>query len=184
MGTWVALDADSKLEISYFVGNRYATYKRIFMNDLSGRLKNRVQLTPDGFRAYLEAIEESFGADIDFAQLVKMYGKPIEGELRYSPGQHTGAVKTPITGNPKMKYNSTSYVGRQNLAMRMNMTRFTRLTNAFSKKVENQPNAGALHFIYYNYCRIHKTLRVSPLMATGIEDHLFSVEDLAKFIWC
>ena len=180
--TWVAIDAESKLVVSYLVGNRDADYARMFMYDVAERLKNRVQMTTDGLKAYLEAVEENFGADIDFAQLVKMYGKPIEGEHRYSPAECTGAVKTPITGSPKTKYISTSYVERQNLTMRMNMRRFTRLTNAFSKKVENHAHAVALHFMYYNYCRIHKTLRVSPAMAAGIEKHLWTVEDLARLL--
>lgn len=180
--TWVAIDAESKLVISYLVGNRDAEYAKVFMYDVASRLKNRVQLTTDGLKAYLEAVEENFGADIDFAQLVKMYGKPIEGEHRYSPAECTGALKTPITGSPKTKYISTSYVERQNLTMRMNMRRFTRLTNAFSKKVENHAHAVALHFMYYNYCRIHKTLRVSPAMAAGIEKHLWTVEDLARLL--
>ncbi len=181
--TWVAIDADSKLAISYLVGNRDSEYAKVFMYDVASRLKNRVQMTTDGLKAYLDAVEENFGADIDFAQLVKMYGKPLDSEHRYSPAECNGAVKTPIMGNPKAKYISTSYVERQNLTMRMNMRRFTRLTNAFSKKVENHAHAVALHFMYYNYCRIHKTLRVSPAMAAGIEKHLWSIEDLARLMF-
>ena len=180
--TWVAIDAESKLVVSYLVGNRDADYARIFMYDVAGRLKNRVQMTTDGLKAYLEAVEENFGADIDFAQLVKLYGKSVEGEHRYSPAECTGAIKTPITGEPKAKYISTSYVERQNLTMRMHMRRFTRLTNAFSKKVENHAHAIALHFMYYNYCKIHKTLRVTPAMAAGIEKHLWTIEDLARLL--
>ena len=180
--TWVAIDAESKLAISYLVGNRDAEYAKIFMFDVASRLKNRVQLTTDGLRAYLEAVEESFGADIDFAQLVKMYGKPIDGDHRYSPAECTGIHKQVITGEPKLRKISTSYVERQNLTMRMNLRRFTRLTNAFSKKVENHAHAIALHFMYYNFVRIHKTLRVSPAMAAGVTKKLWSVEDIARLL--
>lgn len=178
--TWVGLDADSKLAISWLVGNRDADYARLFMQDIAARLKNRVQLTTDGLKAYLDAVDESFGADIDFAQLVKLFGKPLEGDQRYSPAECTGTHKQVITGNPKTKHISTSFVERSNLTMRMNMRRFTRLTNAFSKKVENHAHAVALHFMYYNFVRIHKTLRVSPAMAAGVTKKLWSVEDLAK----
>jgi hypothetical protein len=150
------------------------------MADVAARLKNRVQLTTDGLKAYLEAVEESFGGDIDFAQLVKLYGNSIEGEHRYSPAECTGIKKEVIAGNPKTKHISTSFVERQNLTMRMNMRRFTRLTNGFSKKVNNHAHAIALHFMYYNYVRIHKTLRVTPAMASGLTTKLWSVEDLAR----
>lgn len=180
--TWVALDADSKLAISYLVGNRDAEYAKVFMFDVASRLKNRVQLTTDGLKAYLEAVEENFGADIDFAQLVKMYGKPIDGDHRYSPAECTGIHKEVIMGEPKLKNVSTSYVERQNLTMRMNLRRFTRLTNAFSKKVENHMHAISLHFMYYNFVRIHKTLRVTPAMAAGITKKLWSVEDIARLL--
>lgn len=180
--TWVALDSDSKLAISWLVGNRDSEYAKIFMEDVASRLKNRVQLTTDGLKAYLEAVEENFGAEIDFAQLIKMYGKSIEGEHRYSPAQCTGIHKEVITGNPKEKHVSTSFIERQNLTMRMNMRRFTRLTNAFSKKVENHAHAIALHFMYYNFVRIHKTLRVTPAMESGLTKKLWSIEDLAKLL--
>ena len=180
--TWVALDADSKLALTWLVGNRDASYARIFMNDVQSRLVNRIQLTTDGLRAYLEAVDEAFGNNIDFAQLVKLYGKPLEGTHRYSPAECTGIIKTPITGNPRLKNISTSYVERQNLTMRMNMRRFTRLTNAFSKKVENHGHAIALHFMYYNFVRIHKTLRVTPAMAAGITTKLWEIEDLARLV--
>jgi IS1 family transposase len=180
--TWVGLDADSKLAISWLVGNRDATYARLFMQDIADRLTNRVQLTTDGLKAYLDAVEESFGADIDFAQLVKLYGKPLEGDHRYSPVECTGTQKQAVIGNPKVKHISTSFVERQNLTMRMNMRRFTRLTNAFSKKVENHAHAVALHFMYYNFVRIHKTLRVTPAMQAGITKKLWSVEDLARLL--
>lgn len=180
--TWVALDADSKLAVSWLVGNRDAEYARDFMEDVAARLKNRVQLTTDGLKAYLDAVDQAFGTEIDFAQLVKLYGKSLEGEHRYSPAECTGIIKTPITGKPRMKHVSTSYVERQNLTMRMNMRRFTRLTNAFSKKVENHAHAIALHFMYYNFVRIHKSLRVTPAMAAGITKKLWDIEDLAGLL--
>jgi IS1 family transposase len=180
--TWTAIDADSKLAISWLVGNRDAEYAKVFMEDVASRLKNRVQLTTDGLKAYLEAVDQTFGIDIDFAQLVKTYGKSLEGEHRYSPAECTGAYKQAITGDPKLKHISTSYVERANLTMRMNMRRFTRLTNAFSKKVENHAHAVALHFMYYNFVRIHKTLRVTPAMAAGISKKLWSIEDLARLL--
>ncbi len=180
--TWVGLDADSKLAITWLVGNRDATYARLFMDDVASRLANRVQLTTDGLKAYLDAVEESFGADVDFAQLVKLYGKSLDSDHRYSPAECTGIEKHPIVGNPSLKHVSTSYVERQNLTMRMNMRRFTRLTNAFSKKVENHAHAVALHFMYYNFVRIHKTLRVTPAMAAGITKKLWKVEDLALLL--
>ncbi|MBI4449305.1 DDE-type integrase/transposase/recombinase [Candidatus Woesearchaeota archaeon] len=180
--TWVALDADSKLAVTWLVGNRDATYARIFMADVEARLINQVQLTTDGLKAYLDAVDEAFGAGVDFAQLVKLYGKPLDGTHRYSPAECTGIIKTPITGNPKLKHISTSYVERQNLTMRMNMRRFTRLTNAFSKKVENHAHAVALHFMYYNYCRIHNTLRVTPAMEAGLTKKLWDIEDLARLL--
>ncbi len=180
--TWVALDAESKLAISWLVGNRDAAYAHTFMQDVAARLSNRVQLTTDGLKAYLEAVEGAFGDDIDYAQLVKLYGPSIEGEHRYSPAQCTGAQKEKVTGKPKLKYISTSFIERQNLTMRMNMRRFTRLTNGFSKKVENHAHAIALHFMYYNFVRIHKTLRVTPAMQAGIIKKLWSVEDIARLL--
>lgn len=180
--TWTAIDAESKLVISWLVGNRDASYARVFLEDVRSRLANRVQLTSDGLKAYLLAVEEVFGADIDFAQLIKLYGKPLDSDHKYSPAECTGIEKHPIVGNPKMKHISTSYVERQNLTMRMNMRRFTRLTNAFSKKVENHAHAVALHFMYYNFVRIHKTLRVTPAMEAGITSKLWTVEDLARLL--
>jgi IS1 family transposase len=180
--TWVALDAESKLAISWLVGNRDAAYAYTFMQDVAARLKDRVQLTTDGLKVYLEAVEGAFGTEIDYAQLVKLYGPSIEGEHRYSPAECTGTQRQTITGNPKVKHISTSFVERQNLTMRMNMRRFTRLTNAFSKKVENHAHAIALHFMYYNYVRIHKTLRVTPAMAAGLTQRLWSIEDLARLL--
>jgi IS1 family transposase len=180
--TWVALDSDSKLAISWLVGNRDSAFAKLFMEDVALRLKNRVQLTTDGLKAYLEAVDDSFGNNIDFAQLVKMYGKPIDGEHRYSPAECTGIHKTVIQGNPKYEHISTSFVERQNLNMRMCIRRFTRLTNAFSKKVENHAHAIALHFMYYNFVRIHKTLRVTPAMQAGISKKLWTISDLVGLL--
>lgn len=180
--TWTALDSDSKLMISWLVGNRDAEYAYMFMQDVASRLKFRIQLTTDGFRPYLEAVEQTFGANIDYAQLIKLYGPSLEGETRYSPAQCNGASKNVVMGHPKKEDVSTSHVERQNLTMRMSMRRFTRLTNAFSKKIENHAHAIALHFMYYNFVRIHKTLRVTPAMEAGITNKLWSLEDLALLI--
>jgi len=180
--TWTALDADSKMILSYFVGGRDGECAMWFMDDLRDRLANRVQLTSDGHRAYLDAVEGAFGDDIDYAQLVKMYGPSISAPGRYSPAECTGAKKVRVTGNPNAADVSTSYVERQNLTMRMHMRRFTRLTNAFSKKVENHAHAVALHMMYYNFVRIHKTLRVTPAMAAGVTDRLWEIADIAKLV--
>lgn len=180
--TWTAMDADSKLIISYLVGNRDAEYAQIFMNDVASRLNYRVQLTTDGLRAYLEAVENSFGANIDYAQLIKLYGESLDGDHRYSPAECTGTRKQKVMGHPNKKHISTSYVERQNLTMRMSMRRFTRLTNGFSKKIENHSHAIALHFMYYNFVRIHKTLQVTPAMEAGLTKRLWNVEDLVKLI--
>lgn len=182
--TWTAIDADSKMILSYLVGGRDAEYAMWFMDDLAARLANRVQLTSDGHRAYLEAVEGAFGCDVDYAQLVKLYGS--EGgkgsEVRYSPAECTGIRKRRVEGNPDEAHVSTSYVERQNLTMRMHMRRFTRLTNAFSKKVENHAHAVALHMMYYNFVRIHKTLRVTPAMAAGVTDRLWEIADIAMLV--
>lgn len=182
--TWIAMDADTKLVASYFVGGRDGECAKWFIDDVAKRLlANRVQLTSDGHKAYLEAVEGAFGADIDYAQLVKIYGASFESAKgRYSPAECTGAVKTPIEGRPDPKHISTSFVERQNLTMRMHMRRFTRLTNAFSKKVENHAYAVALHMMYYNFVRIHKTLRVTPAMAAGLTDRLWEVSDIVE-LW-
>lgn len=161
--TWVAIDADTKLVPSFMIGNRDLRSARIFIDDLKTRLANRVQLTTDGLRAYLDAVEGAFGADIDYAQLIKIYGASQE-ETRYSPAQCLGCQKQIVNGNPERKDISTSYVERQNLSMRMHMRRFTRLTNAHSKKVENLAYAVALYFMYYNFARIHETIRCTPAM--------------------
>jgi len=178
--TWTALDSDSKLIISWLVGERDARYANLFMQDVADRLTNRVQLTTDGLKAYLEAVDQAFGSDVDYAQLVKIYGDAPEGEKRYSPAKCNGTRKERVMGEPKHKDVSTSYVERANLTMRMCMRRFTRLTNAFSKKIENHELAIALHFMYYNFVRIHKTLRVTPAMEAGITKKLWSVEDLVR----
>ena len=180
--TWTAIDADSKLAVSCLVGGRDAGYATEFMNDVAERLANRVQLTTDGHRAYLEAVEGAFGADVDYAQLIKLYGAASEGEKRYSPADCTGIRLNTVTGNPDAAHISTSYVERQNLTMRMSMRRFTRLTNAFSKKVENHAHAVALHFMHYNFCRIHQTLRVTPAMEAGVTDRLWDISDIVELI--
>jgi hypothetical protein len=152
---------------------------KIFMKDVAGRLKNRIQLTTDGHRAYLDAVENAFGSDIDFAQLVKLYGNSgNEGTIRYSPAECTGEIKVGVSGSPNEKHISTSYVERQNLTMRMSMRRFTRLTNGFSKKLENLEYALALHFMNYNFCRIHQSLRVTPAMEAGITDHPWTIQEI------
>ncbi|HEY2527041.1 MAG TPA: IS1 family transposase [Xanthobacteraceae bacterium] len=185
--TWTAIEAQSKLLISYQVGGRDAEYAKMLMDDLRGRLANRVQLTTDGHKAYLEAVETAFGADIDYAMLVKLYGEPPASSQdaaarRYSPSECTGTRKETITGNPDPDHISTSYTERANLTMRMSMRRFTRLTNAFSKKLENHEHMVALYALWYNFVRIHKTLRMSPAMAAGIETRLWSMEDVARLI--
>jgi IS1 family transposase len=179
--TWTAICAETKLVMSWLVGGRDGGYAQEFIEDLKGRLASRIQLTSDGHKAYLEAVEGTFGADIDYAQLVKLYGTggSDSPERKYSPNVCLGARPTMITGSPDMAHVSTSYVERQNLTMRMSMRRFTRLTNAFSKKAENHGHAVALHFMYYNFGRIHKTLRVTPAMAAGVSDHLWSLEEIA-----
>jgi len=176
--TFTALDAESKLVPTWLLGNRDLSTATIFMKDIAARLKNRVRLTTDGHKMYLEAVEEAFGCEIDFSQLVKIYGKSQESETRYSPAQCIGAEKIKINGNPKEKDVSTSYVERQNLTMRMNMRRFTRLTNAFSKKLYNLECAVALHFMYYIFCRIHQTLRMTPAMKAGVTDRLWDIDDM------
>jgi IS1 family transposase len=176
--TWTGIDADNKLMISYLVGNRGAECAVELMDDLKSRLANRVQLTTDGHKAYLEAVEGTFGNEVDYAQLVKMYGETVEGQKRYSPAECVGIKKSKVTGNPDPCCVSTSFVERQNLNMRMGMRRFTRLTNAFSKKLENHFHALALYFMFYNFVRIHKTLKVTPAMAAGIETRLWEMADL------
>jgi IS1 family transposase len=178
--TWTGIDADSKLMISWRVGARDAVNALEFMKDLAGRIANRVQLTTDEHKPYLSAVEETFGADIDYSMLVKLYGPSPDEETRYSPAKCIGCIPQPIMGNPDPAFISTSYVERQNLTMRMSMRRFTRLTNGFSKKLENHIAAISLHYMYYNFGRIHKTLRCTPAMAAGISDHIWSLDEIAR----
>lgn len=181
--TWTAIDADTKLVMSWLVGGRDSEYAMGFIDDLSRRLANRVQLTSDGHRAYLEAVEGTFGGDIDYAMLIKLYGaSPDSAKGRYSPAECTDARKEWIEGNPDIKHVSTSFAERQNLTMRMHMRRFTRLTNGFSKKVEAHANAVALHFMYYNFGRIHATLRLTPAMAAGVTGKLWEFGDIVALI--
>jgi IS1 family transposase len=180
--TFTALCADSKLVPSWHIGRRDVPNATAFMRDLAGRIRNRLQLTTDGHAMYLSAVEDAFGSTVDFSQLVKLYGASEEQEKRYSPAQCIGAKKLKISGNPDSRVISTSYVERQNLTMRMNMRRFTRLTNAFSKKVENLSHAVALHFMYYNFCRIHRSLRVTPAMEAGITDHVWEIEQILALL--
>ena len=180
--TWTSLCADTKLVPSFLVGKRDASYAQIFIDDLASRLNNRVQLTTDGHKAYLEAVEGAFASEVDYAMLIKLYGTPqgAGDQRRYSPADCSGVITTVMSGKPEMKHVSTSFVERQNLTMRMSMRRFTRLTNAFSKKVENLECAVALHFMHYNFARIHKTLRVTPAIEAGVADHVWSFEEIAE----
>ena len=183
--TWVAMDAETKLVPCWLIADRSAEAAKEFIGDLAGRLRSRVQLTTDGHKPYLEAVEDAFGADIDYAMLMKLYGAAQDGqagtaERKYSPGECIGCEKHAVTGKPDSKHISTSYVERQNLTMRMSMRRFTRLTNGFSKKVENLAHAVAMHYMHYNFARVHKTLRVSPAMAAGVTSRLWSVEDIVR----
>lgn len=178
--TWVGIDADTKLVVSYLVGGRGADWAKDFMQDCASRIKNRVQITTDGHKAYLEAVENAFGADVDYAQLHKIFGASLENETRYSPATCIGCEMKAVSGNPDPKHVSTSYVERQNLTMRMHMRRFTRLSNAFSKKIDNHAYAVALHFMFCNYVRIHQTLRVTPAMESGLCDHAWTIEELIE----
>jgi len=177
--TWVAIDADSKLCLSYLVGGRDGWWAREFMNDCAKRVHGRVQITTDGHRVYMDAVEDAFGADVDYAQLQKIYGAAEENDTRYSPAQRIGCDMKVVSGNPDPKHVSTSFAERQNLTTRMGMRRFTRLINAFSKKVENHEAMLPIHFLYYNFARIHKTLRVTPAMAAGLADQVWSLEEIA-----
>jgi IS1 family transposase len=182
--TWTAIEADTKLLITWLVGGRDSDYAIAFMDDLRDRLANRVQFTSDGHKAYLEAVEGAFGGDIDYAMLIKMFGAaPEAAKGRYSPAECTGIRKERIEGNPDLKHVSTSYAERQNLTMRMQMRRFTRLTNAFSKKFENHMHMFALYTVWYNFVKQHKTLKgISPAMAAGLSDTLWSMADLAAIV--
>ncbi len=176
--TWVAIDADTKLIPSWIVGPRDGVTTRIFVNDLADRLANRIQLTSDGLSIYLAAVERAFSGHVDYAQLIKIYGDTSEGQKRYSPAECIGCESKAVTGQPDPKHISTSFIERQNLTMRMSMRRFTRLTNGFSKKIENHVAMVALHVMHYNFCRIHQTLRVTPAMEAGISNHVWSLQEL------
>lgn len=178
--TWTALDADSKLMISWLVGDRERDCATAFMKDLAGRLNRRIQLTSDGYGTYPDAVESAFGADVDFAQLIKVFRADPGAEARYPPPRFIRIEEIQRAGNPDPKHISTSFVERQNLTMRMSMQRFTRLTNGLSKKVENHAAAIALHFVHYNFARVHQTLRVTPAMAAGLTDHVWSIEEIVK----
>lgn len=180
--TWVAMDADTKLVCSWTVGRRDAGCATEFIQDLANRLANRVQLTTDGHKVYLNAVADAFANEIDYAMLVKIYGNDPEPEKRYSPAVCNGCEKYPVSGNPDPKHISTSYIERQNLTMRMQMRRFTRLTNAFSKKIENHMASIAIHYMHYNFCRIHQTLRVTPAMQAGISDHVWSIQEMVALL--
>jgi IS1 family transposase len=182
--TWTAIDAETKLIVSWLVGLRDGGYATEFMKDVPARLARRVQLTTDGHRAYLDAVEDAFGGDVDYAQLIKIYGPDPAGAGagRYSPPAITGCEAKPITSYPEHGAISTSYVERQNLTMRMHMRRFTRLTNGFSKKIQNHEYAVALNFMYYNFVKIHQMLRVTPAMAAGLTKKLWEMEDLVGLI--
>jgi IS1 family transposase len=180
--TWTAIDADTKLVPSFFVGTRDLGSAYTFISDLASRLLNRVQLTTDAHRPYLSAVEDAFGADIDYAMLQKLYGSDPQGEKRYSPAQCIGCKVETVTGDPDPKHISTSYVERHNLSMRMSMRRFTRLTNAFSKKVENHAAAVAVYFMYYNFGRVHQTLRVTPAMEAGVSDHVWTIAEIVALL--
>ena len=180
--TWTAICADTKLLISTLVGRRDGEYATYFVHDVCDRLANRVQITSDGHRPYLDAVALAFGDDVDYAMLQKIYGQEPGGERRYSPAVCLGARKAVITGNPDPKHISTSYAERQNLTMRMHMRRFTRLTNAFSKKLENLAYQVTLHQMFYNFVRVHKTLRVTPAMAAGVTSRLWEIGDIVAVI--
>jgi IS1 family transposase len=180
--TWTALCADTKLIISWCVGDRDAGTASEFTQDLASRLANRVQLTTDGHKVYYNAVEEAFGSNVDYAMLVKLYGAGRDTEATYSPAKIMSCRAVPISGNPNPDYISTSYVERSNLTMRMSMRRFARLTNAFSKKVENHIAALSLYFMYYNFCRVHQTLRVTPAMEAGVSNHVWGIEEIVSLL--
>ncbi len=180
--TWTALDAESKLMISWMVGDRDAECAGRFMMDLSDRLAGRCQLTTDGHQVYERAVQDAFGWQIDYAMLVKLYGEPRDKEARYSPCECVGTRTVRISGRPETEHISTSHVERQNLTMRMGMRRFTRLTNGFSKKLANHRAAVAIHFMHYNFCRIHKTLRVTPAMEAGLSNHVWGLSELVGLL--
>lgn len=180
--TWTAIDADTKLAISWLVGRRDYEYAEAFIGDLANRLSDRIQLTTDGYGCYINTVEQFFGGMVDYAMLVKIYGEEQKGDKRYSPASFVSAEKRVMAGNPDIDHVSTSYVERNNLTMRMGMRRFTRLTNGFSKKIENLAHAVALHFMHYNFVRIHKTLKTTPAMAAGVSNTLWSMNDVVALI--
>ena len=180
--TWVAIDADTKLVPSWLVAGRDLGSAYTFMHDLADRLTSRVQLTTDGYRVYLESVESAFYAGIDYAMLHKIYGSDQDPEKRYSPAQCLGCTVKTISGNPDPRHVSTSYVERQNLTMRMSMKRFARLSNGFSKKIENHAHAVSLHYMYYNFARIHKSLRTTPAQAAGVTDRLWEIADIVTLL--
>ena len=180
--TWTAIDADSKLSISWLVGRRDYEYAEAFIGDLASRLSDRIQLTTDGYGCYINTVEQFFGGMIDYAMLVKIYGEEQKGDKRYSPASFVSSEKRVMAGNPDIDHVSASYVERNNLTMRMGMRRFTRLTNGFSKKIENLAHAVALHFMHYNFVRIHKTLKTTPAMAAGVTNTLWSMNDIVALI--
>ena len=180
--TWAAIDADTKLIPCWIIGPRDGVTARIFVNDLAGRLADRIQLTSDGLSVYLAAVERAFRGQVDYAQLVKIYGNDPEGHKRYSPAECIACEKHVMAGNPDPDHVSTSYIERANLTMRMGMRRFTRLTNAFPKKIENHMSAVALHMLHYNFVRIHQTLRVTPAMAAGVSDRLWEISDIVALL--
>jgi IS1 family transposase len=180
--TWTAICADTKLVPAWMVGSRDAAPAFVFLDDLAYRLDERVQLTSDGHKAYLSAVENAFGGNVDYGMLVKVYGEAHEGQRRYSPAQYLGANPKAIVGNPDPTHISTSFVERQNLTMRMSMRRFTRLSNAFSKKIENHIWAIGLHFMHYNFCRVHKSIKSTPAFAAGVADRTWTIEDVVKMV--
>ena len=181
--TWMAIDADTKLILSYLCGGRDASWACQFMEDLASRVTTRIQITTDGHRAYAEAVEGAFGMDVDYAMLIKLYGAPTDSpDTRYSPAQCIGIRTGIVSGSPDPQHISTSYVERQNLNLRMGVRRFTRLTNAFSKKFENHCHMVAIYQAYYNFCRIHQTLRVTPAIEAGIADHVWNLHELVSLL--
>lgn len=182
--TWTALDEDSKLIINWYVGERDPYAAEVFIGDLADRLEGRVQITTDGLSAYVPAVFDAFGPLVDFAQLVKVYESNTErtAQARYSPARHIATKKRRISGDPDMRTISTSHVERQNLTMRMGMRRFTRLTNGFSKKIQNHENAVALHFMHYNFVRVHQTLKTTPAVAAGIADHVWTIDEIVALL--
>jgi IS1 family transposase len=180
--TWTAIDADTKLVPSWLVGARDSEYAHEFMNDVAKRLANRVEITSDGLKCCLQAVEDAFGWDVDYAVLQKHYGTTESPNTKYSPAVCSGCSKEIVKGDPDPRHVSTSFVERQNLTMQMKMRRFTRLTNAFSKKMENRAHAIALHFMHYNFARIHQTIRSTPAMKAGVTDHLWSIEEMVDLL--